>query len=257
MNKSVAKTTATPAGPTGPTVSTVSTVPTLPTGPTVLKKKVSKPSDPSTVVPVTTTVNTSANTSANTGTEPVLAEKKHTSSKTTTGNMDKIISTLIELSQKIGKLDDASVRKALKELLPSTSEYRLKKHKRPEGQPKKALSSYMFFTINNRKAVETEDPKLEFQGITKELGSRWKKLDAAAKKKYEDMATQDKVRYAKEMEEYQKLHPVAPVEPKVKKLSTKGSKVVEVIGDTTDKIKKPRAKKEKVSEVPIAVAATA
>jgi len=197
------------------------------TGPTVLKKKVTKPVEAA--APVTAPAAPAAS-----------GEKKHTASKTTTGNIDKIISALIDLSQKNGKLDEASVRKALKELLPSTSEFRNKKHKRPEGQPKKALSSYMFFTIKNRDAVQSSDASLKFQDITKELGRRWKALDATGKQQYEDMAKGDKVRYTKDMEEYVKLQ--APVVVEV----TEGS-------ESKPKVAKPRTKKAAVE--PAAVTA--
>lgn len=47
-----------------------------------------------------------------------------------------------------------------------------------------------------------DHPELKFVEMGTMLGERWRNLPAEEKQKYEDLATEDKARFNKEMEEY-------------------------------------------------------
>lgn len=76
------------------------------------------------------------------------------------------------------------------------------KQKKDPNAPKKNLSSYIFFSNEQRLILTKKDPKLPFADVAKLLGSMWKEMTADDKKKYDDMAAKDKIRYADEMKTY-------------------------------------------------------
>lgn len=62
-------------------------------------------------------------------------------------------------------------------------------------KPKKASSPYIFFNRAMFAAVKAELPKdTPLPDIAREMGKRWKELDAEAKKTYVDLAAEDKKR---------------------------------------------------------------
>merc|ERR1711943_98521 len=61
--------------------------------------------------------------------------------------------------------------------------------------PKKPLSAYMFFASERRPQLAKANPDVQFGELGKMLGAEWTKKSAADKKKYEDMAAKDKIRY--------------------------------------------------------------
>jgi len=71
-------------------------------------------------------------------------------------------------------------------------------------QPKRAMSSFMFFSNEKRGEVKLQYPDLKVTDISKKLSEIWKQFTADDKKRYEDMQAADKERYRKEMEEHQK-----------------------------------------------------
>ena len=76
-----------------------------------------------------------------------------------------------------------------------------KKLKDPNA-PKKPKSAYIFFSNNNRASVKEETGLTSLGDISKELGKRWKSMDAEEKKEYNDMENKDKDRYYNEMKKY-------------------------------------------------------
>jgi len=74
------------------------------------------------------------------------------------------------------------------------------KEKDPNA-PKRPQSSYFLFMNDRRPALQKEKPELKFGDLTKALTEDWKALSEKDRKKYEDMATKDKARYEKEMED--------------------------------------------------------
>lgn len=73
------------------------------------------------------------------------------------------------------------------------------KEPKDENAPKKALSSYMLWSLNERKKLKEEG--VEGKDIMGELGQRWNKMADKDKKKWEDLHEKDKERYEREMKE--------------------------------------------------------
>jgi HMG (high mobility group) box len=79
-----------------------------------------------------------------------------------------------------------------------------KKDKIPKDPdaPKFCTSSYMYFAQDMRATAVKKNPEAKVTEISKILGEMWKELDAKKKAKYEDMATVDRERYAKDKAVY-------------------------------------------------------
>lgn len=83
-----------------------------------------------------------------------------------------------------------------------------KKHKDPNA-PKRARGSYVFFTLDERPKIVKETPDMKFTEMGHVMGERWRALTPEEKKKYEDLANDDKKRFNEEMAAYNavKRHP--------------------------------------------------
>ncbi|CAB9528054.1 group protein B1 [Seminavis robusta] len=81
---------------------------------------------------------------------------------------------------------------------------RKKNNRRPKdpAAPKRASGAYVFFTNEMRPKVLQEFPGIKFVELGKVLGERWRALTAEQKKRYENMAAEDKVRFQMEMQQY-------------------------------------------------------
>jgi len=84
----------------------------------------------------------------------------------------------------------------------------VKAQKNPNA-PKRAKSSYMFYSEKYREKVTTKLKKKNpnYKGslmglVSKELGANWKKLKPSEKKPFETQAAKDKERYVAEMDEF-------------------------------------------------------
>lgn len=66
------------------------------------------------------------------------------------------------------------------------------------------MTSFFVFSNEQRPILKTENPEFKTTEVAKELGRRWKELDAAEKKRYETIAEEDKKRYVKELAAYEK-----------------------------------------------------
>ncbi|MCO5586962.1 hypothetical protein L7F22_040907 [Adiantum nelumboides] len=77
-----------------------------------------------------------------------------------------------------------------------------KRRKKDPNAPKRAISSFMYFSQAEREVLKRTNPGLAFKEVAKVLGERWKKLSEEEKEPYENSAKLDKVRYSKEMTEY-------------------------------------------------------
>jgi len=69
--------------------------------------------------------------------------------------------------------------------------------------PKRARGSYVCFTFEMRPKIMEEYPGIKFVEMGSILGERWRNLPPEEKKRYEDMAAQDKARFNAEMQQYQ------------------------------------------------------
>lgn len=93
--------------------------------------------------------------------------------------------------------DGPSTKKAKKE--SSTKKPRKVKDK---NEPKKNVTSFVFFGNDMRAKVRSENPGMSMTEVTKELGRRWKELPEEERKQYEQLAKADKERYMTEMDIY-------------------------------------------------------
>lgn len=67
--------------------------------------------------------------------------------------------------------------------------------------PKKPLSAYILFSNDQRDKVKSEKPELaaDNKALMSELGARWRQLDDEAKRPWNKLAAEDKMRYEREM----------------------------------------------------------
>jgi len=101
------------------------------------------------------------------------------------------------------------------------------RRKRKEDQPKRALTAYMLFSQERRGDIRKAHPDVGFGQIGKMLGEEWKKISAEEKKRFNEEAAKDKIRYQKEMATYRETHPESSDEeekPAKKKKEEEGSK---------------------------------
>ena len=71
------------------------------------------------------------------------------------------------------------------------------------------MTSYFLFIKTERTKIQAENPSASVTDITKMCGQRWREIDATGKQEYETQAADDKLRYAKEQQEWQ-VESVAP-----------------------------------------------
>ena len=89
---------------------------------------------------------------------------------------------------------------------------RNKRSPKDPAAPKRASGAYVFFTNEMRPKVCAEYPGIKFVDLGKVLGERWRALTPDEKKRYEDMAAEDKIRFQMEMQQYTASQQ-APVPP--------------------------------------------
>jgi structure-specific recognition protein 1 len=78
-----------------------------------------------------------------------------------------------------------------------------KKKKKKEG-PKRALTSFIYFSNAKRGEIKAQHPEFSIGDVAKELGLLWKAVTPQDKEPYEAMAREDKLRYQRELEEFKK-----------------------------------------------------
>jgi len=86
-----------------------------------------------------------------------------------------------------------------------------KKEKDPNA-PKRNMSSYMFYSNENRSKFKEANPEASFGDLAKIISKAFKELSEEEKKPYEEKAAADRERYKKEMDAYD-----GPKEPPAKK----------------------------------------
>jgi len=57
--------------------------------------------------------------------------------------------------------------------------------------------------MEERVAVRERNPEMAFPDVGRAIGAKWKILSAEEKQKWEAMAAQDKLRYQRELNEYE------------------------------------------------------
>ena len=71
--------------------------------------------------------------------------------------------------------------------------------------PKKSLTAYTLFVKIKRKELQERNPTATTPELMKEIGRLWKSINEKDKTWYQNMASKDKERYKKEMDQMQKL----------------------------------------------------
>ncbi len=89
--------------------------------------------------------------------------------------------------------DEKKVKKEKKE--------KKEKKKKDPNAPKKVTTAYFYFMAEVRDQVKEENPDVKPAERSKIIGQMWRDLED--KSKYEEMNENDKLRYKKEMEEYE------------------------------------------------------
>ena len=79
---------------------------------------------------------------------------------------------------------------------------RAKRSPRDPGAPKRASGAYVFLTNEIRPQILRENPGIKFTDLGRILGQKWRSLTPKERKRYEDMAASDKIRFQMEMQEY-------------------------------------------------------
>mmetsp|Transcript_18583 Transcript_18583/g.24771 ORF Transcript_18583/g.24771 Transcript_18583/m.24771 type:complete len:576 (+) Transcript_18583:239-1966(+) len=93
---------------------------------------------------------------------------------------------------------------------PKSEKTPTKKAKKDPNAPKKPMTSFMYYSTENRSRVKKENPDASFGEIAKIIGLKFRELDGEELKKYTSKASADKERYRKAMEKYEG----APKSPK-------------------------------------------
>ncbi|CAI9109632.1 OLC1v1009491C1 [Oldenlandia corymbosa var. corymbosa] len=76
------------------------------------------------------------------------------------------------------------------------------KKKKDPNAPKRALTSFMYFSQSERENVKKSNPGIIFTEVGKVLGEKWNKMSAEEKAPYEAKARADKKRYTDEISGY-------------------------------------------------------
>ena len=110
---------------------------------------------------------------------------------------------LVDLLEAAQEKKDKKTKKAKKTraVLPGKG----RKAKKDPNAPKRAMSSFMFYSNEVRGHVSSQNPSMKFTDVSKEIGRRWKEMDSSEKLKYETLAADDKERYKREKSDFDKI----------------------------------------------------
>jgi hypothetical protein len=138
--------------------------------------------------------------------------------------------------EKYNKMAETDKKRAAEEMEtyvpPTTDEIAATKTKKSRkssskdsDKPKRARSAYNYYCSTNRARVKEENTDVDAREITRILSNEWKELKddedrSDELQRYLDMASDDKVRYEKEMETHT---PSEEVKPKIVKKTSKSA----------------------------------
>jgi len=110
-----------------------------------------------------------------------------------------------DLQTAIDALDGEEFLKGLNNLIKSntsnTSNSK-KKTTKDKNAPKRARSSYIYFCMETRTQIKTENPEMNSKDVTRTMGTQWKSMTEKEKKPFTKQALDDKERNKTEMESY-------------------------------------------------------
>lgn len=81
----------------------------------------------------------------------------------------------------------------------------IKRKKHPDA-PRGVMGAYMFFCKENRQTVIDDHPGIAAKMILSELGKRWRNVEDDEKKRFQQMAEEDKARFDREKEVFLQTH---------------------------------------------------
>lgn len=114
---------------------------------------------------------------------------------------------LINTFQTQLNIKDSEVKEILKDVklpanVPKKFGGKAKHSNKVEGEPKRPSNAYIFFVNSNRSQLKEEFPEIKNTEVTKKLGKMWKETSETDREPFNKMAQDDKVRYQKEMKEF-------------------------------------------------------
>jgi len=131
-------------------------------------------------------------------------EVAHRTAETKAINKIKESITTDNLSNDDRQIDKKNIKR--KRNNSSRSDESIKKHtikkEKDSSVPKRAMSSFMFFSKEVRSVIKEENPNANFGEIGKLVGKAFKNLSGEEKKKFETMANEDRQRYKEEKANY-------------------------------------------------------
>jgi HMG (high mobility group) box len=77
-----------------------------------------------------------------------------------------------------------------------------KKAKKDPNAPKRNMSAYFLYSIEMRPRIKEENPSAGFGELAKLISEQFKALPPRERKVWDEKAVADKVRYEREMEDY-------------------------------------------------------
>lgn len=109
--------------------------------------------------------------------------------------------TIISLQKEINLLENR-----IKEIEIQIKNKNKEKKTKDPNAPKKNVCNYFHFSKEFREEYLKKNPDTKICDVSKKAGEEWNNIknDPKKKKKYDDMATKDKKRYEKEINEYKK-----------------------------------------------------
>lgn len=102
------------------------------------------------------------------------------------------------------EMDEYKISESDEDIEENKKSEKKKRKKKNKDEPKKALSAYLFFSMEERPKITEKDPKMNFPDITKKVAEKWNSLDEKDKAPYVIKANNDKERYKRDMEQYVK-----------------------------------------------------
>lgn len=104
--------------------------------------------------------------------------------------------------EKMASTDKERYKDEMKDYSPPPATKEKGKKKKDPNEPKRGMSSFMYFSNEVRPKIKKEHPEMSFGELGKKIGEMFRELSPEEKLKYEEMAKKDKARYQREIAAY-------------------------------------------------------
>ena len=91
-------------------------------------------------------------------------------------------------------------------------------------RPKRNKNAYIFFVLDVRRSVHDANPSMQFAEVTREVTKRWKAQTDAERAVYMRRGAEDRQRYQREVEAFQRKYPGEPLKKQKKPRKPRGPK---------------------------------